>query len=105
MEVVRSKAEARIPVPTGCSLGIMIDLQVERVVTMSEATRILPRRRSGKHLPLNPCYRWARHGLRGVRLETIRIGGTLYTSAEHTSELQSRFGISYAVFCLKKKKI
>src|ERR1043166_10266556 len=25
-------------------------------------------------------------------------------SEEYTSELQSRFGISYAVFCLKKKK-
>src|ERR1043166_10347583 len=28
----------------------------------------------------------------------------LVRSEEHTSELQSRFGISYAVFCLKKKK-
>jgi len=28
----------------------------------------------------------------------------LLRSEEHTSELQSRFGISYAVFCLKKKK-
>src|ERR1043166_9498443 len=27
----------------------------------------------------------------------------LLRSEEHTSELQSRFGISYAVFCLKKK--
>src|ERR1043166_8934756 len=27
-----------------------------------------------------------------------------YRSEEHTSELQSRFGISYAVFSLKKKK-
>src|ERR1043166_1781382 len=27
-----------------------------------------------------------------------------HRSEEHTSELQSRFGISYAVFCLKKKK-
>src|ERR1043166_10195198 len=27
-----------------------------------------------------------------------------WRSEEHTSELQSRFGISYAVFCLKKKK-
>src|ERR1043166_10322641 len=26
-----------------------------------------------------------------------------HRSEEHTSELQSRFGISYAVFCLKKK--
>src|ERR1043166_10122581 len=31
-------------------------------------------------------------------------GGQLpVRSEEHTSELQSRFGISYAVFCLKKK--
>src|ERR1043166_3029617 len=29
---------------------------------------------------------------------------TEYQSEEHTSELQSRFGISYAVFCFKKKK-
>src|ERR1043166_10231713 len=28
----------------------------------------------------------------------------VFRSEEHTSELQSRFGISYAVFCLKKKK-
>src|ERR1043166_2327468 len=28
----------------------------------------------------------------------------IHRSEEHTSELQSRFGISYAVFCLKKKK-
>src|ERR1043166_5893879 len=27
---------------------------------------------------------------------------TSWRSEEHTSELQSRFGISYAVFCLKK---
>src|ERR1043166_10156210 len=32
------------------------------------------------------------------------IGEALVRSEEHTSELQSRFGISYAVFCLKKKK-
>src|ERR1043166_18167 len=30
------------------------------------------------------------------------IASTLVRSEEHTSELQSRFGISYAVFCLKK---
>src|ERR1043166_9936689 len=33
-----------------------------------------------------------------------RIIELLVRSEEHTSELQSRFGISYAVFCLKKKK-
>src|SRR3546814_5964626 len=35
---------------------------------------------------------------RGQRLNT------LYRSEEHTSELQSLMRISYAVFCLKKKK-
>src|ERR1043166_10236924 len=33
----------------------------------------------------------------------FRDGSDVERSEEHTSELQSRFGISYAVFCLKKK--
>src|SRR3546814_4125001 len=32
------------------------------------------------------------------------LGGRDYRSEEHTSELQSLMRISYAVFCLKKKK-
>src|SRR3546814_8738786 len=32
------------------------------------------------------------------------INGTKWRSEEHTSELQSLMRISYAVFCLKKKK-
>src|SRR3546814_9847093 len=32
------------------------------------------------------------------------INGFYYRSEEHTSELQSLMRISYAVFCLKKKK-
>src|SRR3546814_948667 len=33
-----------------------------------------------------------------------RAAGELHRSEEHTSELQSLMRISYAVFCLKKKK-
>src|SRR3546814_8632217 len=33
-----------------------------------------------------------------------RAGGSASRSEEHTSELQSLMRISYAVFCLKKKK-
>src|SRR3546814_5446551 len=33
-----------------------------------------------------------------------RAGRCLFRSEEHTSELQSLMRISYAVFCLKKKK-
>src|SRR3546814_2156037 len=39
--------------------------------------------------------------------ESARVGGFLGVarSEEHTSELQSLMRISYAVFCLKKKKM
>src|SRR5213594_4748317 len=45
------------------------------------------------------------HPARAVRIGrgAARQGG-LHRSEEHTSELQSRTLISYAVFCLKKKK-
>src|SRR3546814_1975431 len=47
---------------------------------------------------------------RGVELEQHRVAAVRpqhqqRRSEEHTSELQSLMRISYAVFCLKKKKI
>src|SRR3546814_1979454 len=39
----------------------------------------------------------------GERVRVLRMGDTS-RSEEHTSELQSLMRISYAVFCLKKKK-
>src|SRR3546814_9301144 len=42
----------------------------------------------------------------GVAIKCPEVGrGTMARSEEHTSELQSLMRISYAVFCLKKKKI
>src|SRR3546814_6487458 len=41
-----------------------------------------------------------------LALHVQEVGGpTLMRSEEHTSELQSLMRISYAVFCLKKKKL
>src|SRR3546814_10846022 len=40
----------------------------------------------------------------GFRKEDIAAGQAHLRSEEHTSELQSLMRISYAVFCLKKKK-
>src|SRR3546814_6286600 len=46
---------------------------------------------------------WPRHlAQRGK--DRLRIGFGPQRSEEHTSELQSLMRISYAVFCLKKKK-
>src|SRR3546814_3136523 len=44
------------------------------------------------------------HQYRILRALKNRFGGTDERSEEHTSELQSLMRISYAVFCLKKKK-
>src|SRR3546814_6930121 len=42
--------------------------------------------------------------LQPPRLVSLGVGGEPQRSEEHTSELQSLMRISYAVFCLKKKK-
>src|SRR3546814_1262482 len=43
-------------------------------------------------------------GMRKYPAQFGRIGIVCFRSEEHTSELQSLMRISYAVFCLKKKK-
>ena len=67
----------------------MIDIQEEELVSFSEAAERLPRRRAGKKPHVATLYRWAGLGLRGVRLETIQVGGTMCTSVE---ALQRFFG-------------
>src|SRR3546814_3833187 len=48
-------------------------------------------------------FRWCSSRLRGVDTRPRKLGAG-FRSEEHTSELQSLMRISYAVFCLKKKK-
>src|SRR3546814_7260605 len=43
-------------------------------------------------------------GARNLRYASARRSRPTHRSEEHTSELQSLMRISYAVFCLKKKK-
>ena len=60
----------------------MIDISSEAVVTLTEATKHLPARRKGKRPNVATLYRWAQVGVRGVRLETLQVGGTKCTSLE-----------------------
>src|SRR3546814_8219634 len=65
--------------------------------------RLSPGRRCGQRFPL----RQVRHvrpvpGPEPLRVPYLRLATR--RSEEHTSELQSLMRISYAVFCLKKKK-
>ena len=60
-----------------------IDPITETLVKLAEVPRLtwMPRPRR-KRLHTSTIFRWTKRGLRGVVLETIRIGGTLYTSEE-----------------------
>jgi hypothetical protein len=53
----------------------------ETVFPLSKAPNHTPLSSSGKKLHVATVFRW-KDGIRGVKLETIRIGGTLYTTAE-----------------------
>lgn len=67
----------------------MIELCKENLIPIREVPRHLPRRPDGKRVHISACYRWISRGVRGVRLEAIRIGGTMYTSVEALE----RFGL------------
>lgn len=57
----------------------MIDVSVERPITFNEAARYLPEDRRPN---FSTWWRWSTAGVRGVRLETILIGGRRYTTAQ-----------------------
>lgn len=60
----------------------MLDINSERIVSLSEAAALLPRRRQNRKPHVATLYRWSQRGCRGVVLETIQIGGTKCTSVE-----------------------
>jgi hypothetical protein len=60
----------------------MIVVAIETTLPLAEVPRHVPSRRGGKRLHQATAFRWAKVGVRGVRLETIRVGGTLCTSVE-----------------------
>lgn len=59
----------------------MIDTQAETLLSLSHAARSIPGR-SGCGVHVATVWRWVKRGVRGVRLETILIGGIRHTSQE-----------------------
>lgn len=60
----------------------MIQIRQETLIPLREAPRHLPCRPSGKRVHISACYRWVSTGVRGVRLDSLKLGGTTYTSLE-----------------------
>lgn len=59
-----------------------IELNSETIISLNAAAKTLPKLRGGRKPHIATMYRWAKSGVRGVKLETIRIGGTVCTSTE-----------------------
>jgi hypothetical protein len=54
-----------------------VDISCEHLLTLPEAAASLPGRPN-----VSTVHRWRLRGVRGVRLESCRIGGRRYTSVE-----------------------
>jgi hypothetical protein len=68
----------------------MIDIATEKLITLAAAARLRPPSRGDRPTHPSTVARWALRGLRGVKLEVIRIGGQLYTSVEALQRFADR---------------
>lgn len=60
----------------------MIDSLSEDLISLNEAARSIPPRRSGKKPHISCIYRWTQKGCKGVLLESLQVGGTRMTTRE-----------------------
>ena len=59
-----------------------MNIYEEHLLSFREAARLLPSSHSNKTVHISTLHRWSTHGIRGVRLETIKVGGARKTSRE-----------------------
>jgi len=60
----------------------MIDTQSEHLIPLNQVAEHIPSSRPGKKLNVGTVWRWASAGVRSVKLETVSIGNSRYTSRE-----------------------
>src|SRR4051794_32372087 len=68
----------------------MIDLASEELLTLREAAKCRPNGRKGRPTHFTTVHRWIKTGVRGVKLEAVRIGGCLFTSNEAIQRFADR---------------
>jgi hypothetical protein len=59
-----------------------IDIRTEDLIPLNDVPKLksMPRGRQGKPIHYSTIYRWALRGTKGVKLETLRVGGRICTS-------------------------
>jgi hypothetical protein len=73
---------------------VSIDPFIESTIPFREAARRLPRLRNGRPVSPATIWRWASHGLRGVKLEVVKVGGTTCTTVQAMRRFFDRIGSS-----------
>lgn len=69
----------------------MIDISTESLLSLADAARALPGRPHASTL-----WRWRTRGVAGRKLETVSLGGRVYTSREALQRFASHSGDSPA---------
>ena len=60
--------------------------QFKDLIAFRDVPSLLPGRRQGRPLCPSTVRLWARKGLRGFKLESVKIGGTTYTTESWLKE-------------------
>jgi hypothetical protein len=60
----------------------------ETLVTLKDVSRRYPSSRRGRSVHLNTIRRWVFKGILGVKLCTVMVGGTVYTSEQEIERWQ-----------------
>lgn len=70
-----------------------IDISCEELVPIRDVPKRLPTKPGGKRVHISAVYRWMKKGVRGVKLDSVCIGGTRYTSVEALQRFVDRLSI------------
>lgn len=62
----------------------------EQHIYLSDLPNFLPRHRRGRRIHVASIYRWAKSGLRGIRLRSFLAGGRLATTRQELDRFFSR---------------
>lgn len=57
-----------------------INVAEEDLITFTELAKALPCRRAGRPVHVSTIHRWRSRGIKGLRLEAVRVGGAWHTS-------------------------
>lgn len=60
----------------------MIDIERETLISLQAATELPFLQRKGRPPSFVTLVNWSKRGVRGIRLEVLRLGGTTMTSRE-----------------------